>query len=104
MFVSNEPGYYQDGEFGLRIEDIVQIVKAKTPHNYKNRGYLTFDTITLVPKSSNLIVPLMLTDCELDSLNRYHQRCRDVIGPMLEEQGHLEAKEWLWRETKPLSK
>lgn len=104
MFVSNEPGYYQDGEFGLRIEDIVQVVKAKTSHNFNNRGYLTFETITLVPKSSNLIVPQMLTDFELDYLNKYHQRCRDVIGPLLEEQGHLEAKQWLWNETEPICK
>lgn len=103
MFVSNEPGYYQDGEFGLRIEDIVQIVKAKTTHNFNNRGYLTFDTITLVPKSLNLIVPEMLTKSEIDYLNLYHQRCRDVIGPILKEQGHLDAISWLWRETEPIA-
>lgn len=104
MFVSNEPGYYQDGEFGLRIEDIVQVVKANTTHNFNNRGYLTFNTITLVPKSINLIVPQMLTDFELDYLNKYHKTCREDIGPMLDEQGHSKAKEWLWRETEPISK
>lgn len=104
MFVSNEPGYYQDGEFGLRIEDILQIVTAKTSHNFNNRGYLTFDTITLVPKSSNLIVPQMLTDFELEHLNNYHQRCRNVIGPLLEQQQQLEAKEWLWKQTEPIYK
>lgn len=104
MFVSNEPGYYQDGEFGLRIEDIIQVVKAETPHNFNNRGYLTFETITLVPKSLNLVVPQLLTDFELNYLNTYHQHCRQVIGPMLDEQGHLEAKEWLCRETVPISR
>lgn len=104
MFLSNEPGYYQDGQFGLRIEDIVQVVKAETPNNFNDRGYLTFDTITLVPKSLNLIVPNMLTDFELDYVNKYHQQCRDIIGAMLEAQGHVEAKKWLWRETEPIIK
>lgn len=104
MFVSNEPGYYQDGEFGIRIEDIVQIVEAKPAHNFNDRGYLTFETITLVPKSTKLIVKKLLTDDEINLLNQYHQKCREVIGPLLEKQGAVEAKEWLFRETENISR
>lgn len=104
MFVSNEPGYYEDGKFGIRIEDVVEIVKAETPHNFNNRGYLTFTTITLVPKQRKLIKVDMLTDGEIEILNDYHQKCRDLVGPLLEEQGQVEAKEWLWRETEAIKK
>lgn len=104
MFVSNEPGYYEDGKFGIRIEDIVQIVPASPPYNFNNRGYLTFETVTLVPKSINLIDVAMLTDAEINQLNRYHQQCREVIGPLLDRQGYKEAKAWLVKETVPLSK
>ncbi|XP_066141881.1 xaa-Pro aminopeptidase 1 [Euwallacea fornicatus] len=104
MFLSNEPGYYEDGKFGMRIEDIVVIVEANTPHNFNNRGFLTFETVTFAPKSINLIDVSMLTDKEIEQLNAYHQKCREVVGPLLEKQGHSDAKAWLWKETKPLSR
>ncbi|KAH1013221.1 hypothetical protein HUJ04_002241 [Dendroctonus ponderosae] len=104
MFLSNEPGYYEDGKFGIRIEDIVQIVPAQPPHNFNNRGFLTFDTITLVPKSLNLINVSMLTDKEIEQLNNYHQECRQAVGPLLDEQGAVEAKAWLWKESEPISR
>ncbi|KAG5896836.1 hypothetical protein JTB14_032076 [Gonioctena quinquepunctata] len=102
MFISNEPGFYKDGEFGLRIEDIVQVVEAKTPHNFNNRGYLTFETITLVPKINKLIAAEMLTDEEIKCLDEYHKKCRDIVGPILQKQGQSEALEWLIKETQPL--
>lgn len=104
MFLSNEPGYYQDGQFGLRIEDIIEIVEAKPPHNFNNRGFLTFETITLVPKSINLIDVNLLTDDEIKYLNDYHEQCKRVVGPILKEQGHTEALNWLNRETQPVSR
>lgn len=104
MFISNEPGYYQDGEFGLRIEDIVLVIEAKPPHNHANRGYLTFETVCLVPKINKLILVDMLTDEELEQLNSYHRQCVEVVGPLLEQQGQMQAREWLIRETRPLTR
>ncbi|XP_066251051.1 xaa-Pro aminopeptidase 1 [Euwallacea similis] len=104
MFLSNEPGYYEDGKFGMRIEDIVVIVEANTLHNFNNRGFLTFETVTFAPKSINLIDVSMLTDKEIEQLNVYHQKCREVVGPLLEKQGLSDVKAWLWKETKPLSR
>ncbi|XP_017784790.1 PREDICTED: xaa-Pro aminopeptidase 1 [Nicrophorus vespilloides] len=102
MFISNEPGFYEDGKFGIRIEDIVEIVVATPPHNFNNRGYLTFDTITLAPIQTKMIRVDMLTEKELGHLNRYHKKCRDILGPILEQQGKTDVKEWLWKETEPL--
>ncbi|KAF5269134.1 hypothetical protein FQR65_LT02434 [Abscondita terminalis] len=102
MFISNEPGYYEDGKFGIRIEDIVHVIAADTPHNFNNRGFLTFETVTLVPKQTKLIQKDMLSKMEIDQLNAYHQKCRDVIGPLLEKQGFVDAKKWLWKETEPI--
>ncbi|XP_044267997.1 xaa-Pro aminopeptidase 1 [Tribolium madens] len=104
MFLSNEPGYYEDGKFGIRLEDIVQIVPANPPHNFNDRGFLTFETITFCPKQTKLILVDLLTDKELAYLNAYHQQCRDMLGPILEKQGQVEAKDWLWKETEPLKR
>lgn len=102
MFISNEPGYYEDGKFGFRIEDIIRIVPAKTPHNFKDRGYLTFETVSLVPIQTKMLVPEMLTEKEIRHLNEYHNRCREIVGPHLKKMGHNEAREWLYRETEPI--
>lgn len=104
MFLSNEPGYYEDGKFGIRLEDIIQIVKATVPYDFNNRGYLTCDTITLVPKQIKMIAVELLTDEEITLLNEYHEKCRNIIGPLLEQQGQFEAKEWLWKETEPIKR
>lgn len=102
MFLSNEPGYYEDGKFGIRIEDIVHVSHANPPHNFNNRGFLTFETVTLFPKQLKLIKVDMLTPEEISQLNAYHQTCRDVIGPVLSKQGLEDVKSWLWKETEPI--
>nr|CAH7769398.1 unnamed protein product [Callosobruchus chinensis] len=104
MFISNEPGYYQDGEFGIRIEDIVEVINAQTTHNFSDRGFLTLDTITLVPKMKKLIEIDLLTTEEIECLNKYHATCRKVVAPLLEQQGHNEARQWLMRETEPITR
>lgn len=64
-FLNTEPGYYEDGKFGIRLENIELVVSAKTPHNHKNRGFLTFETVTLVPIQTSLLDVSMLTDKEV---------------------------------------
>lgn len=61
MILSNEPGYYEDGSFGIRIESLVIVKKADTKYNFKDRGWLTFETITLVPIQTKLLDPQLLT-------------------------------------------
>lgn len=59
MTVSNEPGYYADGRFGIRIENIVLVRDANTPNNFGDKGYLGFEHVTMsVILSSNELVHL----------------------------------------------
>lgn len=67
MFLSDEPGYYQENEWGIRIEDIVRIVKASTPYNHQNRGYLTFEKVSLVPIQTKLLNKTLLTNAEVST-------------------------------------
>jgi hypothetical protein len=47
MTISNEPGYYADGKFGIRIESIVLVREAKTPNNFGDKGFLGFENVTM---------------------------------------------------------
>ena len=53
MTISNEPGYYEDGHFGIRIENICVTVKKNTPNNFMGNAYIGFETVSLV--SSNIL-------------------------------------------------
>ncbi|KAG1939871.1 xaa-Pro aminopeptidase 1 isoform X1 [Pimephales promelas] len=102
MIVSDEPGYYEDGSFGIRLENVVLVVPAKTRYNYRNRGSLTFEPLTLVPIQLKMINTDMLTQKERDWVNDYHRKCLETIGAELERQGWKEALDWLIRETRPI--
>ncbi|KAM4702754.1 xaa-Pro aminopeptidase 1 [Rhinophrynus dorsalis] len=64
MILSDEPGYYEDGSFGIRIENLVLVVPAKTKYNFRDRGSLTFEPITLVPIQTKMINIELLTQKE----------------------------------------
>ena len=102
MVLSDEPGYYEDGKFGIRLENLVHIVKANTKHNFQNRGYLTFENLTVCPIQTKMIVPSMLTGEEVQYINAYHELCRERVGPILRELGQNDALKWLIRETEAI--
>lgn len=70
-----EPGYYQVGEFGIRIEDIVQVVPAETAsHDFSGRGALTFKTITMCPKQTKMVKKELMSAEQVSLLAfRYYQ-------------------------------
>uniref|UniRef100_A0A8C5HD11 Xaa-Pro aminopeptidase 1 n=1 Tax=Gouania willdenowi TaxID=441366 RepID=A0A8C5HD11_GOUWI len=102
MIVSDEPGYYQEGSFGIRLENVVLVVAAKPKYNYRNRGSLTFEPLTLVPIQVKMMNTELLTQRERDWVNDYHRKCREVVGAELERQGRKQALDWLIRETQPI--
>ena len=76
MVVSNEPGFYEDGAFGIRIENVVECVEADTPEAFGHDGspYLGFNPLTKVPMCSLLLEPMLLEQVELDWVDAYHAR------------------------------
>jgi len=103
MILSDEPGYYHDGSFGIRIESLILVVKAQTEHNFKNKGFLTFEPITLVPLCQNLFDPSLLTAKEIEWIDSYHTHVREQVGTYLKQNGKTEAYNWLMKETKLMS-
>lgn len=103
MILSDEPGYYEDGSFGIRIESIFLLVPAQTKYRFLNRESLRFQALTLVPIQIKMVNVKQLTEKERDWLNHYHQLCREVIGAELKKQGKMETLQWLMKETEPIS-
>ncbi|XP_068105348.1 xaa-Pro aminopeptidase 2-like isoform X2 [Hyperolius riggenbachi] len=103
MFSSIEPGYYHDGAFGVRIEDIVLVVEAETEHVFGGEKYLTFETVTLVPYDRNLINTTIMTDAQIQFVDILYGKIRRIMRPVLERQGLQEEYKWLERNTQPLS-
>ncbi len=97
MIVSNEPGYYKPGAFGIRIENL-QVVTPAEDIAGGERPMLGFETLTLAPIDRALIVKQLLSKEERDWLNAYHARVWEKVGPQLEG----EAKAWLEAATKAI--
>ena len=96
MILSNEPGYYKAGEFGIRIENLVLVVDAEIEG--AEGKYLTFETLTHVPLDRRLVDKSLLTPEEIEWWNSYHAKTRDILAPQLEG----EDLAWLERECAPL--
>ena len=79
MILSNEPGYYKEGGFGIRIENLVVVEEAAALGD--GRDQLSFLTLTWVPIDTRLVVPEMLAPGERDWLNAYHAEVLARIGP-----------------------
>lgn len=92
MFLSNEPGYYKAGEFGIRIENLVLVVEKDIPG--AESVMLAFETLTFAPIERTLIEPGLLTEEERRWLDAYHARVLEILGPQLspEERAWLEGK------------
>ena len=84
MILSNEPGYYREGEFGIRLENLIVVEPAPNlPGGDDERTQLRFETLTFVPFDRRLIVSAMLAPGEGDWLNAYHAEVLAKIGPRL---------------------
>ncbi|MGE0734300.1 MAG: aminopeptidase P family protein [Alphaproteobacteria bacterium] len=89
MIVSNEPGYYKSGEYGIRIENLVAVTEVQKAGDGK--ALLGFETLTLAPIDLALVDPSLMSDAERAWLNAYHARVRQTIGPLVD----AETANWL---------
>lgn len=99
MIVSNEPGYYKAGAYGIRIENLVTVVALKDMPGAERELY-GFETLTLAPIDRQLIEPGLLTDAEIAWLDAYHARVRDELSPIVDP----ETAAWLKEAAKPLAR
>lgn len=97
MIISNEPGYYKEGAYGIRLENLVLVTKPeKVPGG--DREMMSFETLTLAPFDRRLIKVDLLTPAEITWVDDYHARVRQMLAPQL----NAEDRSWLEAATAPL--
>jgi len=96
MIISNEPGYYKAGEYGIRIENLVLVERRDIAG--AEQPMMGFETLTFAPIERRLIEPAMLTQTERAWLDAYHGRVLDVLGPEL----NADERAWLLAKCAPI--
>ena len=96
MIVSNEPGYYKTGEYGIRIENLVCVTPVKIEGAEKEM--LGFETLTRAPIDLNLVEPSLMSADEIAWLNEYHAGVRETLTPLVDKK----TAAWLERVTQPV--
>ncbi len=97
MILSNEPGYYREGAFGIRLENLIVVREVASGDG---RDMLGFETLTLAPLDRRLIEPGLLSTEEIAWLDAYHARVWDEIAPLVSDQ----VRDWLFLATRPLGR
>ena len=98
MIVSDEPGYYRAGAYGIRIENLVAVMKID--HEDSERPMLGFETLTLAPIDRNALEPALMSDEDINWLDSYHARVRGELSPLLDGA----TATWLAGATEPLGR
>ncbi|KIY73001.1 putative aminopeptidase P, cytoplasmic [Cylindrobasidium torrendii FP15055 ss-10] len=109
MVVSNEPGYYEDGKFGVRIESVVLVKEIKdgmgkwggeAGKGFGGKGWYEFERVTMCPIQKKLVDKSLLTKDEVEWLDGYHAEVLDKVGPLLGND--TRARAWLEKECSPI--
>ncbi len=95
MIVSNEPGYYKTGAYGIRIENLVLVELSQ---GTAEREMLGFETLTLAPIDRTLVEPSLLDDEEIEWLDEYHAQVRETLAPLVDP----DTARWLAEATQPI--
>ncbi|MGB0630280.1 MAG: aminopeptidase P family protein [Alphaproteobacteria bacterium] len=95
MILSNEPGYYKEGAYGIRIENLVVVKEAENAPAQAERKMMDFETITLAPIDRALIDADLLTEHQRAWLNAYHARVRETLSPLVDD----DVRVWLTEAT-----
>ncbi|KAK9054796.1 hypothetical protein SSX86_025875 [Deinandra increscens subsp. villosa] len=100
MIISNEPGYYEDHSFGIRIENLLFVKEVDTPNRFGGITYIGFEKLTFVPIQTKLVDLTLLSASEIEWLNDYHSQVWEKVSSLVDGS----AREWLWNNTRPVAK
>ncbi|KDR14160.1 Xaa-Pro aminopeptidase 1 [Zootermopsis nevadensis] len=97
-FFSDEPGYYHEGHFGVRLENVLEVVKKQTKHHFEGQ-YFSFLPVTYVPYEPKLINVKMLNPQHRQWLNDYNAKVRTLVGAELKRQHRMKGFYWMMDKT-----
>jgi len=101
MTVTNEPGYYENGRFGMRFENVLLVVPKLHPdHCMDRKAFLGFENITLVPVERKLLDTKLLTEQEIAWIDSYHQSVWKAVAPLVADDPL--ATKWLHQQCRSL--
>ncbi|KAG5518749.1 hypothetical protein PMAC_002718 [Pneumocystis sp. 'macacae'] len=100
MVLSDEPGFYENGCYGQRIESILVVKEVSTPNNFAEKQFYGFEYLTMCPIGLNLIDITLLDKSEKKWLNDYHTLVLQTLSPFLKDD--VRAYEWLKKETQSI--
>lgn len=103
MTISNEPGYYENGNFGIRIENVCISRYVDVPFQFGGKRSLGFENATMVPIESDLMNLAMLDDNDIKYLNDYHAEVREKLLPLMKE-NFPEAVDYLLQKTTTITR
>src|SRR4029079_5273423 len=96
MMLSNEPGFYNRGPYGIRIENLILVEPRTIPGG--DREMMGFETLPFTPIDLRLVEPALMTSDEITALNAYHAAVREKVGPRLD----AETRAWLENATRAI--
>lgn len=99
--VTNEPGYYEPGNFGIRIENILLTKRVNTMTNFNDKAYIGFESVTRCPIQPTLVDTNLLARDEIEWINNYNALVREALTPLL--QNNELALKYLLKNTEPIS-
>ena len=102
IIVTNEPGYYEPGRFGIRIENILLAKETPTKKNFNDKKYIGFEAMTCCPIQPTICDPSLMSESEICWLNNYNKKVRETLTPLLASD--TLALDYLNRTTQPLVK
>jgi Xaa-Pro aminopeptidase len=99
MILSNEPGYYRTGAYGIRIENLILVIEA-APVAGAEKPLDAFETLTLTPIDTRLVERALMTPDEIAWLDAYHARVHEALAPIVDP----DTRPWLTAATEPLAR
>lgn len=85
VLISHNLGYYEEGNFGIRIENLYLVKESQTPHRFNNKTYLEFEQITFCPIQPSLIDTSLMSEKEIEWVNEYNRQVREKLEPLISQ-------------------
>ena len=103
FLTSNEPGYYEENKFGIRIENVCVVDKFDSGNNGNGKSFFKLEHVTFAPIQTKLIKLELLSSTDKNWIDEYHTECWEKLSPLLTEDDDQVTKDWLWKNTRPIA-